>query len=126
MKRRSALTIAGMLVAALLAGAVSMSLGAARGAVSPTSTTARVEPRVRTIERTITIHKKAQSDAPAVVKTIPAPAATNVVAASAPSAPAGYEDDDADEDEYEGDDEGEDHESADQEEVDHEDGGEDD
>ena len=109
MKKRSALTIAGMLVAALLAGAVSMSLGTARGDVTPTGSTAPVEPRVRTVERTITIHKKAKSDAPAVVKTIPAPAApatSNAVAASAPSAPAAYEDDDAYEDDgaYEDDD----------------------
>jgi hypothetical protein len=85
MKKRSAMTIAGGLVAALLAGAVSLSLGFASG-TTPSISTVRPEPRVRTIERTITIHKKADPK-PAVVQTIAAPAPAPA-AASAPAQPA--------------------------------------
>ncbi|MGZ8611910.1 MAG: hypothetical protein ACXWX0_06525, partial [Actinomycetota bacterium] len=62
MKKRSAMSIAGGLVAALVAGFAAMSLGFARGDTTPTASAERVEPRVRTIERTVTIHKKAKSE----------------------------------------------------------------
>jgi hypothetical protein len=77
MKKRSAITVAASLVVALLVGAIGMSKGltGARGA-------AEVTPRVRTIERTITVHRKARAQAPRVV-TITPPAAPNAVAAPA-------------------------------------------
>jgi hypothetical protein len=133
MKKRSAMTIAGGLVAAMLAGAVALSLGFASGQTSGTSAV-RPEPRVRTIERTITIHKKAKPK-PAVVQTIAAPAQ------AAPAAPArvsgtstsddvgGMSDDDGSDGRFEGEDhedefEGEDHDGEDDHESeDHEDEG---
>jgi hypothetical protein len=108
MKKRSAMTIAGGLVAAMLAGAVALSLGFASGQTSGTSAV-RPEPRVRTIERTITIHKKAKPK-PAIVQTIAVPAQV------APAAPArvsgtstsddagGVSDDDGSDDRFEGED----------------------
>jgi hypothetical protein len=117
------MTIAGGLVAAMLAGAVALSLGFASGQ-TPGASVVRPEPRVRTIERTITIHKKAKPK-PAVVHTIAAPAAP---AQAAPAAPArasnasasdddatGMSDDDGPDDQFEGEEhddesEGEDHE----------------
>jgi hypothetical protein len=104
MKKRSAMTVAGGLVAALLAGMVAMSLGFASG---PSATAGRepVKPRVRTIERTVTIHKKAKQK-PAQVVRVTAPAPTSVQ--SAPSAGTSFdESDDSFESEHEGD--GEDH-----------------
>jgi hypothetical protein len=104
MKKRSAMTVAGGLVAALLAGMVAMSLGFASG---PTATAGNepVKPRVRTIERTVTIHKKAKPK-PAQVVTVTAPAPAS--AQSAPSTGASFdESDDSFENEHES--EGEDH-----------------
>lgn len=57
MKKRSAMVIAGAMVAALLAGSVALSLGML-GAGTATASGDRTTPRVRTIERTVTIHKK--------------------------------------------------------------------
>jgi hypothetical protein len=57
MKKRSAMTIAAALVASLLAGAVALSLGVP--GAGTISASAPPEPRVRTIERTVTIHRRA-------------------------------------------------------------------
>jgi hypothetical protein len=71
MKKRSAMLIAAGLVAALLSGAIALSMGF----LDPAATTGeRATPRVRTIERTVTVHKKAKTEAEPVVRTI-APAA---------------------------------------------------
>jgi hypothetical protein len=114
MKKRSAMTIAGGLVAAMLAGAVALSLGFASGQ-TPGTSAVRPEPRVRTIERTITIHKKAKPK-PAVVHTIAAPAAPAAPAQAAPAASArapdastsddgaDVSDDDGSDDQFEGED----------------------
>jgi hypothetical protein len=102
MKKRSAMTVAGGLVAALLAGMVAMSLGFASG---PTATAGGepVKPRVRTIERTVTIHKKAKPK-PAQVVTVTAPAPASVQ--SAPATGTSFdESDDSFENEHESDDE---------------------
>jgi hypothetical protein len=99
--------------------------GAARGRRESDGTTAPGT-RVRTIERTITIHKKAKPK-PAVVQTI---AASAPVAQAAPAnASDASQSDDEGQDEFEGEDhedefEGEDHEGDDVEESeDHEDDG---
>ncbi len=83
MKKRSAMTVAAGLVGALLAGVVAMSLGFASGPVASAGSagSADLKPRVRTIERTVTIHKKAKPKAPQVV-TIAAPAAQSAPASS--------------------------------------------
>ena len=62
MKKRSAMTIAGALVAAVLAGSVAFSLGSL-GAGTAAAGDRGAAPRVRTIERTVTIHKKRPSAA---------------------------------------------------------------
>jgi hypothetical protein len=88
MKKRSAMTIAGGLVAALLTGAVALSLGFSNGgAATTTAAPAQREPRVRTIERTIKVHRKSKHTPAPIVRTIPAPAAPAAPAPAAPSAP---------------------------------------
>ncbi|MGZ8585678.1 MAG: hypothetical protein ACXWXP_09405 [Actinomycetota bacterium] len=128
MKKRSAMSIAGGLVAALVAGFAAMSLGFARGDTTPTASAERVEPRVRTIERTVTIHKKAKSEEAPVVRTIPAPAPASASAPASADDEDGYEDDgfeDHDDDGYE-DDGFEDHDDDDgYEDEDHDEDGED-
>ena len=57
MKKRSAMLIAGAAVAVLLAASAALSLGLL-GAGSAVAGGDRATPRVRTIERTVTIHKK--------------------------------------------------------------------
>lgn len=53
MKKRSAMAIAGGLVAALLAAVIALSLGLT--GTQPADATANGEPRVRTVHRTVTI-----------------------------------------------------------------------
>lgn len=129
MKKRSAMTVAAGLVAALLAGSIALSVGFTGGGAASAGS-GDSAPRVRTIERTITIHKKAKEAEP-VVRTIAAPVTQQAAASAATS---GSDDDPQDggfgddgfEDEHEGDDQvGQDHEDDGQ---DHEDdgGGEDD
>jgi hypothetical protein len=110
MNKRSAMAIAAGLVAALLAGAISLAAGlSGGGTASATGPPQRREPRVRTIERTITIHKKAKAaDAP-VVRTIaaPAPAATQTQSAGLTDDDAydhEFEDDEFEDDEFDEDD----------------------
>jgi hypothetical protein len=67
MNKRSAMLVAAGLVAALLAGvaAVRMSVG---GGIPASAANEKVKPIVHTIERTITVHKKAKhSSQPALV-----------------------------------------------------------
>ncbi|MGZ8593231.1 MAG: hypothetical protein ACXWYC_07975 [Actinomycetota bacterium] len=101
MKKRSAMSIAGGLVAALVAGFAAMSLGFARGDTTPTASAERVEPRVRTIERTVTIHKKAKSEETPVVRTIPAPAPASAAAPAPSDDDDGFEDDGFEDDGFE-------------------------
>jgi hypothetical protein len=130
MKKRAAMTLAGALVTALLAGSVAMSMGLT-GAEPVSAANGRVQPRIRTVERTITVHKKAKADASPVVRTI-APAAPTTSTVSAPAAQTtayddDWDDDDRFEDEDEGDDDhGEDHSDDGDHDEDHEDEGEDD
>jgi hypothetical protein len=79
MKKRSAMMIAAALVTALLAGTAALSLGMA--GPSTTSASSRpLEPRVRTIERTVTIHREAAVNRPPVPGTVVAsgPASSSV------------------------------------------------
>ncbi|HSD48528.1 MAG TPA: hypothetical protein VLE71_01730 [Actinomycetota bacterium] len=62
MKKRFAMVVAGSLVAALLAGSAALSLGLL-GASTASAGADRSAPRVRTIERTVTIHKKQKAQA---------------------------------------------------------------
>jgi hypothetical protein len=129
MKKRAAMTLAGALVTALLAGSVAMSMGLT-GAEPVSAANGRVQPRIRTVERTITVHKKAKADPSPVVRTI-APAAPTTSTVSAPATQtAAYDDDGWDDDdrfEDEGDDDhGEDHSDDGDHEDEHEDEGEDD
>ena len=65
MNKRSAMALAAGLVAALLAGAVALSLGVA--GPQPASAGGKHDPRVRTIERTVTVHRQAKQSAPRIV-----------------------------------------------------------
>ena len=65
MKKRFAMVVAGGLVAALLAGSAALSLGLL-GASTASAGGDRTAPRVRTVERTVTIHKKKKAPAGAV------------------------------------------------------------
>lgn len=62
MKKRFAMVVAGGLVAALLAGSAALSLGLL-GASTASAGGDRTAPRVRTVERTVTIHKKQKAQA---------------------------------------------------------------
>jgi hypothetical protein len=128
MKKRAAMTFAGGLVAALLAGAVALSLGLAGADTAGTgsSGTERVQPRVRTVERTITVHKKAKAGSAPVVRTIAASAPASNAVSAAPAIAFDDHDDEDDEFDDEGwehededhDDEGEEHEEHDEDEAD--------
>ncbi len=125
MKKRSAMTVAAGLVAALLAGAVAMSLGFSGGQTASAGS-GDPKPRVRTIERTVTIHRKAKPKAPEVV-TITAPAVQNAEASLAATSSS---DDDSqeevtDDDQFEGENETEEQDQVgeDREDEGHEDDG---
>lgn len=66
MKKRFAILIAGALTAVLLAGSAALSLGLL-GARPATAGSDASVPKVRTIERTVTIHKKQKPRGGAVV-----------------------------------------------------------
>lgn len=90
MTKRAAMTFAGLVAAALLAGA-----GALAGWVGGPAPegAAAAEPIVRTVERTITVHRRAE----------PSPGAVRVVELPAPAAaPPAWDDDQGFEDEHEG------------------------
>lgn len=97
MNKKSAMAIAGGLVAAVLsaAGAISVGLGNRTAAQTPPPPAAK--PIVKTIRRTITIHKKAKSSpAPSVVTLAPsAPAPAPVTTVSSGSLAGGGESDDS-------------------------------
>jgi hypothetical protein len=116
MKKRSAMAIAAGLVAALLTGAVALSMGLS-GTPTADATGERVKPLVRTVHETVTVHREAKAEEPQTV---------TIVAASA-SSPASSESSDVEtsDDESEDEDEGfevgedsEDHEDEDSEEED--------
>ncbi|MGA9162712.1 MAG: hypothetical protein WB297_17850 [Actinomycetota bacterium] len=65
MKKRFAMVVAGGLVAALLAGSAALSLGLL-GASTASAGGDRTAPRIRTVERTVTVHKKKKAPAGAV------------------------------------------------------------
>lgn len=75
MKKRFAMGLAAALVAVLLAGSAALSLGAL--GARPASGSGDPAPRVRTIERTVTIHKRAPQS-PAFVNAISAPGASSL------------------------------------------------
>ena len=77
MKKRSAMTIAAGLVAALLTGAIALSLGFT-GSPTAAAQSDRVAPKVRTVHRTVTVHREAKAEAPKTVTIVP-------VSASSPS-----------------------------------------
>lgn len=120
MKKRSAMAIAAGLVAALLTAAVAISLGLS-GPDTADASGERAQPRVRTVHRTVTVHREAKPEEPETVTIVTA-------SSSSPTSPEGssddYEDDSASDDGYE--DEAEDHEDDGVSEGEHEDEGEDD
>ena len=75
MKKRSAMAIAAGLVAALLTGAVALSLGLS-GTPTADATNDRVKPRVRTIHETVTVHREAKTQEPETVTIVTAGASS--------------------------------------------------
>ena len=71
MKKRSAMAIAAGLVAALLTGAVALSFGLS-GAQTADATGERATPRVRTVHRTVTVHREAKATEPETVTVVTA------------------------------------------------------
>lgn len=77
MKKRFAMVIAGALVAVMLAGSAALSLGLL-GARTAEASNDRTAPRVRTIERTVTVHRKSKAPAGAVTYLTAAPSSSSV------------------------------------------------
>lgn len=71
MKKRSAMAIAAGLVAALLTGAVALSLGLS-GTETADAKSEPVTPRVRTVHRTVTVHREAKAEEPRTVTVVTA------------------------------------------------------
>ena len=69
MKKRFAMMIAGILMAAMLAASAAVSLGLL-GASTASAGGDRKAPRVRTVERTVTVHAKHQGPAGSVAYVI--------------------------------------------------------
>ena len=130
MNKRSALMLSAGLVLTLIVGGLAVATGltgpSVSNAVPRAQRSSTSEPVVRTVRRTVTVHKKADAE-PGQVVQVGAPTAT-----SGPSSSSGTSgsDDDSYEDSY--DDEGEDDDSADEQDdhdddqEDHEDEGDDD
>lgn len=111
MKKRSALMVAAGLVFTLVVGGLAVAIGITGPTVSGgTPRAARsVEPEVRTVKRTVTVHKKAKADGSSVVQ-VADPTATPT---SSPSgSDDGSSDDSSSEDYDSGEHESEDHESG--------------
>ena len=111
MKKRSALMVAAGLVFTLVVGGLAVAIGITGPTVSGgTPRAARsVEPEVRTVKRTVTVHKKAKADGSSVVQVADPSTATPT------SSPSGF-DDRSSEDYDSGEHESEDHESGESEE----------
>jgi len=71
MKKRSAMAIAAGLVAAMLVGVVALSIGLS-GTQTADAKGERVQPRVRTVHRTVKIHREAKPEAPKTVTVVTA------------------------------------------------------
>ena len=71
MNKRSAMAIAAGLVAALLTGALALSLGMT-GATPTAVASAKREPQVRTTHRTVTVHRQAKAAKPTTITIVPA------------------------------------------------------
>jgi len=129
MNKRSALMLSAALVLTLIVGGLAVATGltgpTVSNAVPRAERGASSEPVVRTVRRTVTVHKKADAKSGEVVR-IAAPAAAAASSGSSSDVSGdddSYEDEDAyDDHEDEGDDHGDDHEDD----EDHEDEGDDD
>jgi len=79
MNKRSAMAIAAGLVAALLTGALALSLGMT-GAPPTAVASAQREPRVRTTHRTVTVHRQAKAAQPTTITIVPANSSASTAA----------------------------------------------
>jgi hypothetical protein len=70
MKKRSAILMAAGLVVALVAGAVAMTIGFSGTGTAEAGSRAKRDPVVRTIRRTITVHKDAKATDQASVQVV--------------------------------------------------------
>lgn len=112
MKKRSALMVAAGLVFTLVVGGLAVAIGITGPTVSGGTPRAgrSVEPEVRTVERTVTVHKKAKADGSSVVQ-VADPSTTTP--SSSPSGSADSSSDDSSSEDYDsGEHESEDHESG--------------
>ncbi|MFB3737613.1 MAG: hypothetical protein ACE14W_01440 [Candidatus Velamenicoccus archaeovorus] len=101
MNKRSAMVIAGGLVAALVSAIGAVSAGFTSGTAAEARPTQALRPKVRTITRTITVHKKPKHQTPAPVHVVtvgPSGAASPApVTVSSGSLSSGHEDEHEDE-----------------------------
>jgi len=96
MNKRSAMTIAAGLVAALLTGAVALSMGLTGAETADAG--GAPDPRIRTVHRTVTVHREAKAGEPKTVTIVTAGASSPV--SSEEIEDEGFEDEDGFEDEH--------------------------
>ena len=131
MNKRSALMVAAGLVLTLIVGGIAVAVGMTGPTVSSAVPRAErrsaQEPIVRTVRRTVTVHKKAEAK-PGQVVQVAAPASTSSASTDESYADESYADESHEDDSYEDDeDEAEDHEDHEDEDEEHdEDDGDDD
>lgn len=131
MNKRSALMLSAGLVLTLIVGGLAVATGltgpSVSNAVPRAQRSSASEPLVRTVRRTVTVHKKADAKPGEVVR-VEARAATNATNGSDSSDPSGDDDAYDDDDSYEDDDSSDGQEDRDdhEDQVDHEDEGNDD
>ena len=106
MKKRSAILMAAGLVVALLSGAVAMTIGLSGNGAAEAGDRAKRDPIVRTIKRTVTVHKDAKATDQASVQVVRLDSSSS--ATSDPSASEsdddGYDSESEDDDTYESED----------------------
>jgi hypothetical protein len=90
MNKRSALVLAAGLFAALMAGAVAMSVGLS-GNDTAQASLKEPKPIVKTVHRTITVHKAAKAAEPQVVRVVSAPTSTSTGNLSSSDDATGFE-----------------------------------
>jgi hypothetical protein len=125
MNKRSALMVAAGLVLTLIVGGIAVAVGMTGPTVSSAVPRAErrsaQEPIVRTVRRTVTVHKKAEAK-PGQVVQVAAPASTSSASTDESYADESYADESHEDDSYEDEDEAEDHEDEDEEDHDEDDG----
>ena len=104
MKKRSASMVAAGLIFTLVVGGLAVAIGMTGPSVGngvPQADRSATEPVVRTVRRTLTVHKQAESGSPEVVQLAATAAASPSPSGSDDSSASGYEDNESEESESE-------------------------